>query len=94
MYLNAQGIKQWENLTNREQHPNLVLNSKVRFIGDKVGFSAMDGFSQNDLYAGGNKGDFWHYDGKSMGKKKPCRIIRIFPQLLVRRMTQPMSLAD
>lgn len=62
------GVKQWKNITSREKHPILATDtkdSKVRFIGDRVGFSALDGFNQNDIYAGGNKGDCWHYDGKN-----------------------------
>ena len=65
------GIKQWENITNPEKHPVLgedIINSKVRFIGDQVGFSALGGFDENDLYAGGNHGDCWHYNGKTWKK--------------------------
>ena len=61
------GIKEWENITTEIKHPNLfadVNKSKETFVGDWVGFCALDGFSANDIYAGGNGGDFWHYNGK------------------------------
>jgi hypothetical protein len=32
--------------------------------GSKMGFSDIDGFSENDLYAGGRNGDVWHWDGQ------------------------------
>ena len=66
------GVRQWENITTRKQHPDLYADveaSKETFVGDWVGFSALDGFGQNDLYAGGNRGDFWHYDGKAWSQQ-------------------------
>jgi len=65
------GIKEWENITTQSKHPNLyedVNKSKETFVGGWVGFSALDGFNENDIYAGGNRGDFWHYNGKSWKK--------------------------
>ncbi len=62
------GIKEWENITTETKHPNVfadVNKSKEIFVGDLVGFSALDGFDENDIYAGGNSGDFWHYNGKA-----------------------------
>ena len=64
-------IKQWENITTKAMHPNLYTDteaSKEKFVGSWVGFSALDGFNQNDIYAGGNKGDGWHYNGKKWTK--------------------------
>jgi len=61
-------IKQWENITTKIKHPNLYMDieaSKEELVGSWVGFSALDGFNENDIYAGGNKGDSWHYNGKS-----------------------------
>jgi hypothetical protein len=29
----------------------------------KIGFDCIDGFDQNDLYAGGGHSDLWHFDG-------------------------------
>ena len=66
------GVKQWDNITTKDKHPNLFADveaSKERMVGSWVGFSAMDGFGQNDIYAGGNKGDFWHYNGKIWTRK-------------------------
>lgn len=63
--------KQWENITTKTKHPNLYTDveaSKETFVGDWVGFSALDGFSHNDIYAGGNRGDCWHYDGTKWTK--------------------------
>ena len=62
------GIKEWEDITTEIKHPNLyadVNKSKEAFVGGWVGFSALDGFNGNDIYAGGNRGDFWHYNGKA-----------------------------
>ncbi len=61
------GVKEWENITTKTKHPNLysgVETSTETFVGDWVGFSALDGFNANDIYAGGNQGDFWHYNGQ------------------------------
>ncbi len=65
------GIKKWENITTETKHPNLyadVNKSKETFVGSWVGFSALDGFNTNDIYAGGNQGDFWHYNGQTWRK--------------------------
>jgi hypothetical protein len=32
--------------------------------GIKIGFDCIDGFDQNDLYAGGGHSDLWHFDGE------------------------------
>jgi hypothetical protein len=65
------GIKEWENITTETKHPNLyadVNKSKSNLVGSWVGFSALDGFNANDIYAGGNQGDFWHYNGQKWRK--------------------------
>jgi len=65
------GVKEWENITTKSKHPNLyadVEKSNDTFVGDWVGFSALDGFNGNDIYAGGNRGDFWHYNGTKWRK--------------------------
>ena len=59
-------VKQWENITTKSKHPNLfsdIERSKDNLVGDWVGFSALDGFNGRDIYAGGNRGDCWHYNG-------------------------------
>jgi len=33
-------------------------------IGKESGFSDIDGFSEDDIYAGGGNGDLWHWNGK------------------------------
>jgi len=61
------GVKAWEKITSESKHPNIYRDIDRRrgnLIGDFVGFSALDGFNANDIYAGGNQGDFWHYNGK------------------------------
>jgi hypothetical protein len=61
------GVKAWENITSEKKHSNIyrdIDRRKGNLIGDKVGFSALDGFGANDIYAGGNGGDFWHYNSE------------------------------
>lgn len=64
------GIHQWIDLTDPNQHPNLFKELKKmkeergNYGLASVGFSAMDGFSSADIYAGGEKGDVWHYNGE------------------------------
>lgn len=36
---------------------------------DRAGFEDIDGFSDNDLYACGGRGDLWHYDGKKWSRE-------------------------
>lgn len=38
--------------------------SKELKAEDHDGFDDFDAFSENDIYAGGGKGDVWHYDGE------------------------------
>lgn len=66
------GVKQWENITTKDKHTNLFADveaSKERMVGSWVGFSTMDGFNESDIYAGGNKGDCWHYNGEKWTRK-------------------------
>ena len=61
------GVKEWDNITSEKVHSNIYRDIDRRrgnLIGDKVGFSALDGFSSHDIYAGGNGGDFWHYNSE------------------------------
>ena len=62
---------QWVDITSETEHPNLredliPFTDKRDYIrsGVKFGFFAFDGFAGDDIYAGGNGGDFWHYNGK------------------------------
>jgi len=58
-------------VTKSLNHPNLykdINKSKSNLVGSWVGFSALDGFNANDIYAGGNRGDFWHYNGQKWRK--------------------------
>jgi hypothetical protein len=63
------GVYQWVDLTDEQQHPNLFRElAEIKKRGGKyssinTGFSAIDGFAANDIYAGGDRGDTWHYDG-------------------------------
>ncbi len=62
----------WINLTDRETYPHMFTDivtaeskSEDGFVDIRSGFHAVDGFTENDLYAGGEQGDCWHYDGKN-----------------------------
>ncbi|MCG8429239.1 MAG: hypothetical protein MI754_17955 [Chromatiales bacterium] len=65
------GVFEWIDLTDPDEHPNLfeelaALKAKNgNYGGSNAGFSAIDGFSGNDIYAAGRGGDAWHYDGNS-----------------------------
>lgn len=68
------GTEQWDNLTKKADHPNLFADldqlaarKRTPSAGD-VGFNTIDGFAEDDLYAGGNAGDCWHYNGKHWRK--------------------------
>jgi hypothetical protein len=64
------GIFEWIDITDPKEHPNLfeeLAALKARqghYGGCRAGFSAIDGFSNADIYAAGRDGDAWHYDGK------------------------------
>ena len=51
----------WENLADRKTLPEPKPNS---YGSSDDGFDVIDGYSGNDIYAGGEKGDLWHFDGK------------------------------
>jgi len=61
--------KQWEDLTDETKHPYLYKDIKAwkkkhdSLVWMPIGFAALDGFNPNDLYAGGEEGDMWRYDG-------------------------------
>ncbi|MDH4556937.1 hypothetical protein E8F11_17480 [Pseudomonas sp. BN417] len=52
-----QGKNQWKWLSENVPYD---MDSEV----STAGFDAIDGFSQEDIYAAGGKGDVWHYNGK------------------------------
>ncbi|MEM9383901.1 MAG: hypothetical protein AAGA68_02500 [Pseudomonadota bacterium] len=59
----------WEDLTREQQHPQLYqdideLKARgLRYMDMEIGFHALDGFSETDIYVGGDRGDCWRYDG-------------------------------
>lgn len=65
-----EGVHQWIDLTDEKEHSNLFSDLKElkkkygNYANASAGFSAIDGFSADDIYAGGEAGDTWHYDGK------------------------------
>lgn len=64
------GIHSWVDITVPDENTNLFLDLKRRreakgnIGGANASFYKLDGFSSNDLYAGGDNGDLWRYDGK------------------------------
>ncbi len=64
------GVYKWVDITDPNKHPNLFAELKKmkenrgNYGLANVGFSAMDGFCATDIYAGGEKGDAWHYNGE------------------------------
>jgi hypothetical protein len=51
------GPNQWTLISQEAQQGVEALD------GIKIGFDCINGFDQNDLYAGGGHSDLWHYDG-------------------------------
>jgi hypothetical protein len=52
--------EKWETLNNTL--PEMVQDPNAAYID---GFEDVDGFSETDIYAGGGKGDLWHFDGEN-----------------------------
>jgi len=63
------GVKKWDLFNQGTQDDIMKKNIKK---GNRSAFSyaflSIDGFSENDMYAVGNKGEAWHYDGKEWRK--------------------------
>ncbi len=62
--------KTWIDLTNPGQFSYLhkeIFEAKKRgnILNLDFGFKSVDGFNQNNIYACGDVGDMWHYDGKT-----------------------------
>lgn len=71
------GKQKWMDLTYEDDHPNLHteitkrLKQKKSLISVDAGFSAVDGFNKNDIYACGDGADLWHYNGKKWTRLDP-----------------------
>ena len=52
-----------DRVEKNEWHYHTELPKDKSFLDD-TGFSDIDGFSSNDIYAVGGHGDVWHFDGK------------------------------
>lgn len=55
-----EGFNQWAPIWNELPLPKVKRNVEY----EDYGFSDIDGFSVNDLYAAGGRGDVWHFDGQ------------------------------
>ncbi|MFK8031234.1 MAG: hypothetical protein AB8G18_13445 [Gammaproteobacteria bacterium] len=68
------GVYEWDDLTDPEKHANLYKDiddwkaNGGKFMDMELGFHAMDGFSSTDIYAGGDRGDMWHYNGEQWSR--------------------------
>ena len=64
------GIQVWKDISYEDEHPQLHADleqykkQKVHLRDVGIGFHAIDGFNKNDIYACGDGGDCWHYNGK------------------------------
>lgn len=64
------GAQEWKDLSYEEEHTNLhsdleeLLRKSTPSRDLGTGFNAVDGFNQNDIYACGDRGDCWHYNGE------------------------------
>ena len=60
---------EWTDITDPEKHPNLFKRLKFlkerdgKYSNSYAGFADIDGFSEEDIYAGGRH-DLWRYDGE------------------------------
>jgi hypothetical protein len=65
------GVFEWIDLTDPNKHPHLFeelakhKEKRGNYLGIDTGFSAIDGFSSKDIYAAGDNGDAWHYNGNT-----------------------------
>lgn len=63
------GVKTWKDLTIPNEHPYMFkeldqfLAKRGNLLGTYTGFHAIDGFADDDIYAGGDRGDMWHFAG-------------------------------
>ena len=70
------GVDNWEWLS-----PTIPLTEEER-KGLDTGFEEIDGFSENDIYVVGGRGDVWHFDGSSWERiELPARTEREWENL-------------
>jgi len=61
------GKTQWQNNLDTLPIPQYVIDDRYR----SYSFNDMDGFSDNDMYAVGERGSAYHYDGKKWNQLYP-----------------------
>jgi len=58
------GVKEWQLFNKGTQDDLMIKNIKNGNRSEySYAFLSIDGFSESDMYAVGNKGEAWHYDG-------------------------------
>jgi len=71
------GNQEWSDESYEESHPNLHLDLEnykkegVKLMSVGIGFNDIDGFSKSEIYACGDGGDLWYFNGERWKRLDP-----------------------